>query len=188
MNRISDQRLTLEAFFELPDEGVSLELVNGRAIPKMSPKLFHAALQATLLMLLRAWGRSRGRALPEWAVVLRRHDEDWVPVPDLLYVSYERLPRQWRRNEACPVAPELVVEIISPGQTFGLLTGKAGDYLTAGVLRVWVIDSEALTITVFYPDRPPATFRENDEMMDELFAGFRLTPEQLFTEADLIEQ
>ena len=36
-------------------------------------------------------------------------------------------------DEACPVAPELVIEIISPGQTFGDLAEKSADYLQAGV-------------------------------------------------------
>ncbi|WP_277878045.1 Uma2 family endonuclease [Leptolyngbya sp. FACHB-261] len=43
-------------------------------------------------------------------------------------------------DEACPIAPELVIEIISPGQTFGEMTQKATDYLSAGVLRVWIVD------------------------------------------------
>jgi len=46
-------------------------------------------------------------------------EEDWVPVPDLTYVSYKRLPAIWEDDEPCPVVPELVIEIISPGQTFG---------------------------------------------------------------------
>ena len=55
--------------------------------------------------------------LPEWAILLKRQDKDWVPVPDLTYISYARLPKSWRRNEACPAIPELVIEIISPAQT-----------------------------------------------------------------------
>jgi len=34
-----------------------------------------------------------------------------------MYISYERLPKIWRRNEACPAIPEWVIEIISPPQT-----------------------------------------------------------------------
>ncbi len=55
-----------------------------------------------------------------------------MPVPDLLYVSYERLSRDWNEDEPCPVPPELVIEIISPGQSFGEMTEKATDYLTLG--------------------------------------------------------
>jgi Uma2 family endonuclease len=42
--------------------------------------------------------------------------------------------------------PELVIEIISPGQTFAELTEKATNYLVAGVERVWVVDSKAQSV------------------------------------------
>ena len=67
----------------------------------------------------------RGEIGVEWAVKLIRQRRDWVPVPDVLYVSYERLSPDWNEDEACPVVPELVIEIISAGQTFGQLAAKA---------------------------------------------------------------
>jgi Uma2 family endonuclease len=56
------------------------------------------------------------------------------------------LPKNWRRNEACPAIPELVIEIISPDQTMQEFEEKAKDYLAAGVPRVWVIDPEVILI------------------------------------------
>lgn len=47
----------------------------------------------------------------------------------------ERLPSNVG-NEMCPVPPELVIEIMSEGQTFKEFVAKAGDYLKAGILRV----------------------------------------------------
>ncbi|WP_445251417.1 Uma2 family endonuclease [Microcoleus sp. D2_18a_D3] len=101
------------------------------------------------MKLLEQWGEERGEIGVEWAVKLTRQRRDWVPVPDLLYVSYQRLSPEWNQDEVCPVAPELVIEIISPEQTFGQLAAKARDYLDAKVLRVWVVDSKAKSITVF---------------------------------------
>jgi hypothetical protein len=37
--------------------------------------------------------------------------QDWVHIPDLLYVSYDRLAVDWPEDGPCPVAPELVIEI-----------------------------------------------------------------------------
>ena len=50
-------------------------------------------------------------------------------IPNLLYISYARLPLERFEDEACPMAPELVIEIISPGQSFGDLNERATDYL-----------------------------------------------------------
>jgi Uma2 family endonuclease len=108
-----------------------------------------------------------------------------MPVPDLTYVSYERLPKEVMEDEACPIPPELVIEIISPGQTFGQLAEKATDYLEGGVSRVWVVDPQARSITVFYPDAPPRTYTKTALLTDSLLEGLQLTSQQVFGEAKL---
>jgi Uma2 family endonuclease len=178
-------QLTLQEFLDLPpDEGdITYELIDGKAVPKMSPKKFHSRLTRTLLNLLDLWGQQSGGVYPNWSIALRRRNQDWVPAPDLLYVSYERLPLSWVEDTACPVAPNLVIEIISPGQTFRQQAGKARDYLDAGVLRVWVVDSQARSITVFYPDAPPKTYMGDEAIADSLFEGLEINPEQVFQQA-----
>lgn len=90
-----------------------------------------------------------------------------MPIPDILYISNERLPLDWDKERACSIPPDLVIEIISPfgfesdarrlanatlsqstetaktatlspEQTFGQMAAKAKDYLDAKVLRVWI--------------------------------------------------
>jgi Putative restriction endonuclease len=99
-------------------------------------------------------------------------------------VKKERLPSDVG-NELCPVAPELAIEIMLEGQTFKEFVGKAGDYLNAGVLRVWVIDPMRRTLTVFYPDRPPETYRGDRMITDELFPDLSVTSEQFFVKAGI---
>jgi len=180
-------QLTLEEFLALPEgEGdITYELIDGQTVPKMSPKNFHSRLTRTLIKFLENWGEERGEIGVEWAVKLTRKGRDWVPVPDLLYVSYERLSPDWNQDEACPVVPELVIEIISQGQTFGQLAAKARDYLDAQVLRVWVVDSKARSITVFYPDAPPQTYMGDTLLTDPLFDGLEFTAEQVFQMAKI---
>lgn len=177
--------LTVEEFLNQPETDITHELIDGQAIPKMSPKRFHSRLTGALYMLLTQWCQEQGEVGIEWAVKLTRQQQDWVPVPDLLYISYTRLSRDRLLDEACPVPPELVIEIISPGQSFGDLAEKAVDYLNTGVLRVWVVDIHARTITVFYPDAPPQTFREAVIIKDALFEGLQLSPQQVFQQAGL---
>lgn len=181
----TQHRLTLQEFLAMPESDVSYELVEGEAVPKMSPKRFHSRVSGALYLLLSQWCQDRGEVNPEWAIALKRQGEDWVPVPDLTYVSYQRLPAEVMKDEACPVPPELAIEIISPGQTFGQLAEKATDYLDAGVSRVWVVDPQARSITVFYPDAPPRTYTKTALITDSLFEGLRLTPQQIFQEARL---
>ncbi len=178
-------KLTIEEFWKLPEGDRPYEFVDGHAITKMSPKSFHSAVQAALIILLQNWCRGKGRIYPEWAIKLQKNGVDWVPVPDLTYISYNRLSADWILDEACPVAPELVIEIISPGQAFGDLAEKATDYLQAGVARVWLIDTKSQTITIFYPDMLPKTFRGTSAITDDLLPELEITPQQIFQQAGL---
>ncbi len=178
-------KLSLEQFLALPEGDITYELKEGKAIPKMSPKRFHSRLAVTLCLLLENWSKERGEVGIEWAITLKINSEDWVPVPDLLYISYEKLPLERFEDEACPFPPELVIEIISPGQSFGYLSEKATDYLKAGIARVWVVDSKEKSITVFYPDAPPQTKRGQDNLTDKLLPELEITVQQVFRQAGL---
>jgi Uma2 family endonuclease len=172
------KKLTKAEFWALADASdLTYELIDGIAVPKMFPKYFHSRSTLALVNILNLWSDGRGRTGIEWAFDL---SEDFTPVPDLLYVSFERLSESWNENAACPVPPELAIEIISPGQTFGQMTQKAGYYLTGGVLQVWVVYPEAKSVTVFYPDRAPITYMNDAVITNELFPGLSIEVDRLF--------
>lgn len=181
MNPVAN-KLSLQEFLALPQSNERYEFIEGQLSLKMSPKYKHANLQGRLFRLLDDWCEHQhlGRVCAEWAVILRRREEDWVPVPDLTYVSYQRLPIEWEEDEACPVVPELVIEIISPGQTFGEMTQKATDYLQAGVDRVWVFDPKAQSVTIFSLGNLPQTVWRDGTITDPLLPGFELPVSSLF--------
>jgi Uma2 family endonuclease len=176
---------TLEAFLSLPESDESYELVNGEAVKKMSPKFFHSSLTTVFWVELSSWCDGIGRIRVEWSVVLKQKDKDWVPVPDLLYVSYDRLASDWKKDEPCPVLPELAIEIVSTDQAFNQLAQKAADYLSAGIDRVWVVYPPMRSITVFFADQPPETYRGDRLLTDELFPDLAVTAEQFFVKAGI---
>lgn len=96
------------------------------------------------------------------------------------------MPKSWKKNEACPALPELVIEIISHDQTMKEFEDKAQDYLTAGVSRVWVIDPEKISIRVFFPDGSDQVYTGNTLIVDSLFPGLELTTQEIFEDAELI--
>lgn len=187
---ITPASLTLEEFSRLPEGEVNYELQDGTAIAKMSPKRIHSSLQRTLLFLLSDWGNGQdcplpGDAYPEWGICLQKNEQDWAPVPDVTYISDQKLAPFALENDFCPVAPELVVEIISPGQSFEAMTQKALDYLAAGVERVWIIGDRHRSLTIFAPDRPPLTYQGDQPVEDDLFPQLRFTVNELFKRAKI---
>ncbi len=178
----SKTKFSLQEFLAMPHSGDRSELIDGEIITKVSPKYKHASVQGRFFRFIDDWCTQEqcGRVCPEWSVVLQRQELDWVPVPDLTYVSYERLASDWEEDLPCPVPPELVIEIISPGQTFGEMTQKATDYLRAGVSHVWVVDNQAQSITVFGANEFPQTFWVNDTISDALLPELVIALSDIF--------
>jgi Uma2 family endonuclease len=172
------KKLTKAEFWAIADAAdVTYELIDGVAVAKMSPKYFHARSTGKLYVILTDWATNYGRVEIEWAIELT---ETYSPVPDLSYVSFDRLPATWEENAACPVAPELVIEIISPGQTFGQMIQKASIYLSNNVLRVWIIDPSAQSLTVFYADAAPVTYTGEQLISDPIFPDLSIITKQVF--------
>jgi Uma2 family endonuclease len=172
------KKLTKAEFWAIADAAnVTYELIDGVAVAKMSPKYFHAKSTLCLVRILDRWSDGRGRLGIEWAIDL---NDNYSPVPDLLYISFDRLPITWKENVACPVAPELAIEIISPGQTFGQMIQKASVYLSNNVSRVWVIDPSAQSLTVFYSDIAPMTYTGEQIISDPIFPELSIVTNQLF--------
>ena len=172
------KKLTKAEFWVIADAAdITYELIDGVAIAKMSPKYFHSRATGKLYAILNDWAVNCGRVGIEWAIDLT---DDFTPVPDLLYISFDRLPATWAENTACPVAPELAIEIISPGQTFGQMIQKASIYLNNDVLRVWIIDPSTQSLTVFYPDIAPVTYTGEQIISDPIFPELSIVTSQLF--------
>ena len=95
----------------------------------------HGATQADLVAELRR--RRGGRVLVECSV----QTTDGVRVADVAWISTARLTTMgWATP--FPQAPELCVEIMSPGNTWAEMHMKAGLYLQAGASEVWVIAAD----------------------------------------------
>lgn len=179
-------QLTLDDFLSSPLANENYEYFDGELTPKMSPKYSHSRVTGQLFILLEAWNQGKGEVGIEWCVRLKREGKDWCPIPDLLYISAKKLENIDLEDDACPIPPELVIEIISPAQSFSNLSEKAEAYLKAGVNQVWLIDTQVHKITVFYPDSPPQTKQGEESLADDLFPDLTLTPRQIFQKAKLI--
>ncbi|MFN9865831.1 MAG: hypothetical protein ACK568_01815 [Pseudanabaena sp.] len=63
------------------------------------------------MIFLRTLFEGKGFVYPEWGIVLKRNNQDWFPVPDLTYMSIERLPSDVG-TAMWPVPPVVVIEIM----------------------------------------------------------------------------
>ena len=71
------------------------------------------------------------------------------------------------------LAPDLVVEVLSPSDRAGETLAKIGDWLEAGARLVWVIDPERRIARVCRPDGTEATIKEDEHLDGEdVLPGF----------------
>jgi Uma2 family endonuclease len=179
--RIIYRGMTLQQFLRLPEAKPALEYVEGMVVQKVSPKTRHSVLQAELLVVLRSHGRSRklGRPYPE----LRCTFGGRSLVPDLSFFAHGRIPKD---TSGMPVddvflAPELAIEIISPGQTIKNLSARAQRCVINGVVACWVIQPTRRQVHVFRRGQPPETLELGDTLEEpDVLPGSALALEELF--------
>jgi Uma2 family endonuclease len=97
---------------------------------------------------------------------------DTVRAPDIAFVRRERLPDPVPAGYL-ELAPDLVVEVLSPNDRPGEVLAKIGDWLEAGARLVWVIDPERRRARIYRPDGSDASIQEDENLSGEdLLPGF----------------
>jgi Uma2 family endonuclease len=116
----------------------------------------------------------------ETGFILAR-DPDVLVAPDVAFVRAGRLPADRDRRKFVEVAPDLVVEVISPSEQPGDVTNKVQRYLDAGVQLVWVVYPAQQTVAVFKADRTWDTLHTSDTLDGaDVLPGFTLPLGELF--------
>ena len=151
------------------------EWVRGRMLQKVSPTFRHARLQALMWSAIDSWATGRGRVATEWRFRVAPPGEIVRPlVPDVAYLSYERLPREADSAAQVPLgAPSVAVEVLSPDDRRPDVADKIATYLRAGTDAVIVVDPKTETLVVHALGRV-ARFSLTDVFRDESLPGFEL--------------
>jgi Uma2 family endonuclease len=150
MATVIQKLLTAEEFLQLPDppNGWHQELVRGEVIEMPPPAALHGVTQSKTNFRLAShiYAGPGGTLVCESGFVTER-DPDSVRGPDLSYWTKERL-------KEIPIgyfeiAPDLIVEILSPSNTTKQILTKLREYFGKGVRLVWVISPEDRTLTAY---------------------------------------
>lgn len=178
----------ISASEEVSLPAISSEVESDRqvvTVSQMFPKLFHSRVTGALYKIVSQWGDELGEVGIKWTIKLNRQGEDWLSVPDLSFIPYDKLPIESLQDEVCAIAPELIINIMPGERSFRELVENAIAYLEAGVERVWLVDYQARTITIFYANSRPRNYTGKMQLIEPLFEGLELTPEQIFQQAKL---
>ena len=106
-------------------------------------------------------------------------DPDTVRCPDVAWIAPGRVPEG---TQGFPnLAPDLAVEVKSPGNSNPEMAAKAWMWLSYGSQQVWVADPERSTVTIYRTGTEPQTLGEDDELTGgDLLPGFTTPVWRLF--------
>jgi Uma2 family endonuclease len=109
-----------------------------------------------------------------------------VRIPDAAFISWARFPKARRKRVRIPdVAPDLVVEILSPSNTAREMKRKLEEYFRAGVRLAWYVDPKRRTVRVYTNPVLPVVLTESEELTGgDVLPGFRLSIRDWFAEAE----
>src|SRR5262245_14716216 len=175
MALLREALMTGEEFLRRPDLEFC-ELVDGRIVPVSVPRFRHGVLEALLGAELLVWARGggHGRVMTGDVGMYIRRNPDTVRGADVAFISTERAARNDPRGYM-EVAPELVVEVLSPDDRWKEVQVKVADYFSAGVSAVWVVDPRKRRVLAYRSPAVVETFAEGQTLTDpELLPGFSL--------------
>ena len=131
-------------------EGVRYEIIDGELYVSTAPSWHHQYAASRLIALLDAWSLSTGLGEVVGAPgLIFAPDEDVIP--DVVWVSHGRLRGALDQAGHLTRAPELVVEVPSPGSTNSRRDReeKLALYSRQAVEEYWIVDPLAQTIDVY---------------------------------------
>ncbi len=174
--------LTAADLMEMPDRDVRHELIRGE-LTDMNPTGFqHLEIGGLLNRRMGTFAEQHdlGVVGGEAGFILTR-DPDTVLAPDIIFVRADRLPPKDERLGFLELAPDLVVEILSPSDRAIEVNEKVVVYLEAGVRLVWIIDPRRRSVTAYAADRTARVLVEGDDLdVGDVLPGFRLPLTELF--------
>jgi Uma2 family endonuclease len=185
---IREKFYTAEEFWEiahLPEfVDKRLELIEGE-IQEMSPAGGeHGEVGGDLFGFIwnhvRQNGLGRVTAAETGYILFKDPDgKDTVRAPDVGFVSSERAPQPFT-EKYIPMAPDLAVEVVSPGDSADEIETKVTQYLRYGVRMVIVVYPTTKTVLVHTPTGLKRLTIEDTLDGGDVLPGFTLKVREIF--------
>jgi Uma2 family endonuclease len=154
--------------------GKRTELVKGILLIHEPPGFRHGEVTARLakVLMVHVDAHALGVVLVGDAGFKLESNPDTVRGPDVAFIRHDRVPTPSPTGYG-DFAPDLVVEVLSPGDRPGEVLAKIGDWLSAGTRLVWVLDQVRRSARVYRGDGSEVLLSA-DDMLDgeDVVPGF----------------
>ena len=178
-------RWTSKDLESLPDDGTRYEIIDGELFMSKQPHYYHQDVCSCLSVNLGNWSMSThsGRVVGAPGLIFAEDDD---VAPDLVWISNERLAESLQSDGHLHTAPELVIEVLSPGRANELRDrqAKLNLYSRRGVGQYWIVSSQTHTIDVYRRKdarlQLEKTLSESDTLKSPMLPGFACQVSDVF--------
>lgn len=177
------QLITAEELLTLPRGRQRQELIEGE-LRQMSPAGHNhgkiaARLTGALIQHIEA--SDLGEVYAAETGFKLKSEPDTVRAPDTAFVRRERAEEVGDTQGYFPGAPDLAVEVVSPGDRIGEVEEKVEEWLEAGASLVWIVSPKLRTVTVYRSLTDVVTLTEKDALDGgQVVPGFHYPVAKLF--------
>lgn len=179
------EKFTSADLLLLPEDNKRYEIIEGELYVSRSPSFEHQYTCNRLGRFLDQWNDLEDTGIVMTAPGLVFGDEDDV-VPDVVWISRERLSKSVDEAGHLRATPELVIEVISPGKANEDRDRKSKLrlYSRRGAQEYWIVDWIRQQVEVYRRKRNRltlvATLLAADQLVSPLLPGFSCAVARLF--------
>ena len=184
--------LTFDEFVDMFGEDDEVELINGVVVKKMAARDPHENLFGWLYFVLRGYVAAKNLGIVRGSRTAVQVTEHRGRLPDVLFVRKDR--ESIVQEKGIYGAPDLVIEIVSPGDRPADIVALEADYRSVDVSEIWFIDQKLKRVRVLrQKDGYKGEVISEGIVRSEVVEGFRLKVEWLFAkplplELDILNQ
>ncbi len=175
--------MTAEELLKLPRGRARYELVKGELITMSPAGEEHGAVIMNLAVPLgqHIKANNLGTIYGAETGFKIRTDPDTVRAPDIAFVRRERIEQTGIGKGFREGAPDLVVEVVSPGDTYEEVSAKVEEWLGAGARLVWIVSPKRRRVTVYDSSDGGKIYAEDNELDGgDVVPGFRCKVSEIF--------
>lgn len=182
---VTAERFTSTDLGLMPDDGKRYEIIEGELYVSKQPGVEHQYSCSRLCRFLDEWNDLSALGVVLTAPGLIFAEDDDV-APDVVWITRDRLMNALDQAGHLHTAPELVVEVLSPGKAneYRDRQAKLKLYSRRGVQEYWIVDAMQHQIEVYRRKRTrlvlDARLYSEDTLTSPLLPGFSIQVTQLF--------
>ena len=165
----------------MPDNGMQQELIDGKVVEMPPPGVGHGRSAIRFARLLDEYVEEHdlGFVFCNDSGIILRRNPDCVRGPDVAFIARERAPEGLPEGYT-EIVPDLIVEVLSPGDSARRVRAKTAEWLAAGARLVITVDRRNRTVIRETTDSRTVLHADDELTCEPVLPGFRVRVSRLF--------